>query len=223
VSTKSDENGETYAMDKSVSLVYYPEVKDYRSLAKESWGLTDEQMQGMHVHHQPPKSQGGRNIAIHLYVTSPSMHAFGWHSESFWIATQQMAAETGREVQRVKELWVWSKEWQNRNGFSSWNEKFGAEEAFRLRSRAGSKGVTKCHKTCKQQGKGAWDPKVREKARNECKRQNKSFYSNYAQRLNSLKRWGLRVGRVKLKPDLEFRVCLSDTFIEYYCHFGKSW
>jgi hypothetical protein len=208
-------------MDISSALAFYPEDKDYRSLAKRSWGLSDEQMLGMHVHHQPPRSEGGRNIAIHLYVTSPSMHAFAWHSESYWIATQAQAAESGRETQKNKGLWVWSKDWQNQNGFSSWESKFGVQRAFEMRSKAGSKGIVQCHETCKMQGKGAWDPEVRAKAREECKRKGKSFYSNFSQRLNSLKRWGYFVNGRKLKPDSESRLCLSDTFIDYYCHFGN--
>jgi hypothetical protein len=68
-------------MDKSVSLVLSQERWDYRKVAQENWGLTNEQMKGTHVHHHPPKSEGGRNIPEHLYVCSPSMHAYGWHSE----------------------------------------------------------------------------------------------------------------------------------------------
>jgi hypothetical protein len=208
-------------MDNSSALAYYPEVKNYRKLAQLSWGLTDDQMDGMHVHHQPPRSEGGRNIAIHLYVTSPSIHAFGWHDESYWIETQSQAAEKGRETQKSQNLWVWSEEWQSQNGFASWDSKFGAQQAFILRSEAGSVGVQGCHKTCKEQGKGAWDPNVRSKARKECKRQGKSFYSKNAQRLNSLKRWGFIVGGQRLKPNPEDRLSLSETFIDYYCHFGN--
>jgi hypothetical protein len=208
-------------MDNSSALAYYPEVKDYRSLAQKSWNLTDEQMQNMHVHHQPPRCEGGRNIAIHLYVTSPSMHAFGWHDESFWIETQSQAAEKGREKQREENLWVWSEEWQTQNGFSSWNEKFGSEAAFQMRSAAGRAGVVKCHEKCRKEQKGAWDSEVRAKARKECKRKQKSFYSRQAQRLNSLKRWGYTVGTLRLKPDQEQRLNLSETFIDYYCHFGN--
>lgn len=208
-------------MDISCSLAYYPEDKNYRKLAQVSWGLTDEQMAGMHVHHQPPRSEGGRDIALHLYVTSSSMHAFGWHSEAYWIATQKEAGDAGREVQKANNLWVWSGEWQLQNGFSSWEEKFGPEKAFELRSKAGSLGVVKCHETCKKQAKGAWDPEVRAKAREGCKAKRKSFYSVSSQRLNSLKRWGFAVGDWKLKPDTELRQHLSETFVDYYCHFGN--
>lgn len=67
-----------------MSIVLSREDQNYRRLAQASWGLTNEQMRGMHVHHHPPASEGGRNIPEHLYVCSPSMHAFGWHSESYF-------------------------------------------------------------------------------------------------------------------------------------------
>lgn len=46
-------------MDKEVSIVHSPESSNYRNLARVHWGLSKEQMVGMHVHHHPPKSQGG--------------------------------------------------------------------------------------------------------------------------------------------------------------------
>ncbi len=208
-------------MDKSSALAYYPEVKNYRKLAQVTWGLTDQQMDGMHVHHEPPMSEGGRNIAIHLYVTSPSMHAFGWHTDSYWVETQNRASEKGREKQKEEKLWVWSEEWQSQNGVSSWDEKFGPETAFQMRSDAGSIGVVKCHKICEKEQKGAWDLNVRAKAREECKRKQKSFYSVASQRLNSLKRWGFLINGQRLKPSSEDRLSLSETFIDYYCHFGN--
>jgi len=71
-------------MDKEVSIVLSHERRDYRRTAQLAWGLTDSQMKGMHVHHNPPVSEGGRNIPEHLYVCSPSMHAFGWHDEDYF-------------------------------------------------------------------------------------------------------------------------------------------
>jgi hypothetical protein len=62
-----------------LSLTLSQESPNYRKVAQEHWGLTDEQMIGMHVHHEPPRSQGGRNIPEHLYVCSPSIHYLGWH------------------------------------------------------------------------------------------------------------------------------------------------
>jgi transposase len=54
-------------------------------MAQKAWGLTDEQMEGMHVHHHPAQSEGGRNVPEHLYVCSPSMHQHGWHNDEFFL------------------------------------------------------------------------------------------------------------------------------------------
>jgi hypothetical protein len=54
--------------------------RHYRKIAQENWGLTDEQMVGMHVHHRTPRSQGGTNDASNLYVCSAYYHAHVWHN-----------------------------------------------------------------------------------------------------------------------------------------------
>jgi hypothetical protein len=62
-------------MKKEVSIVLSPESKNFRKLAQEWFGLSDEQMKGRHVHHNPPRHQGGRNIPEHLFVYDESLHA----------------------------------------------------------------------------------------------------------------------------------------------------
>jgi len=62
-------------MKRELSIVLSREVKNYRKLAQRSLGLTDEQMEGMDVHHNPPRSQGGRNIPEHLFVLHSTLHA----------------------------------------------------------------------------------------------------------------------------------------------------
>lgn len=52
----------------------------YRKIAQLNWGLTDEQMKGMHVHHRIPRSNGGTDAPENLYVCSPSFHAEVWHN-----------------------------------------------------------------------------------------------------------------------------------------------
>ena len=61
-------------MVKSVSIVLSRPVSNYRKLAQEWYGLTDEQMVGRHVHHNPPRHKGGQNIPEHLYVYAPEVH-----------------------------------------------------------------------------------------------------------------------------------------------------
>jgi hypothetical protein len=69
----------------SSAIVLSPERYNYRRVAQLHWGLSDEQMQGMHVHHHPPLHEGGRNIPEHLYVCSPEMHQHGWHNDEFYV------------------------------------------------------------------------------------------------------------------------------------------
>jgi hypothetical protein len=74
-------------------------------LAQFHWGLTDEQMIGMHVHHHPPRSKGGRNIPEHLYVCSVAMHYIGWHrgvrghhTDTFLELPREVLQANGRRV-----------------------------------------------------------------------------------------------------------------------------
>jgi hypothetical protein len=62
-------------MKREVSIVLSRERKNYRKLAQEWFDLTDEQMKGMDVHHNPPRSQGGRNIPEHLFVYHETLHS----------------------------------------------------------------------------------------------------------------------------------------------------
>jgi len=66
----------------------------YRRTAQTNWGLTDEQMKGMHVHHRIPVSKGGTNDPANLYVCSPSFHAFCWHNRSFFIVHASARGKT---------------------------------------------------------------------------------------------------------------------------------
>ena len=61
-------------MNNDVSIVISRPVHNYRKLAQEWYGLTDEQMIGRHVHHNPPRHKGGQNVPEHLYVYSPEIH-----------------------------------------------------------------------------------------------------------------------------------------------------
>jgi len=70
-----------------------------RRIARDHWGLTNEQMCGMHVHHQPPRCEGGKDIPEHLYVCSPPMHQYGWHNNEWFMNNLQKAVKynTGRK------------------------------------------------------------------------------------------------------------------------------
>ena len=62
------------------SAIVKVDTRHYRKIAQENWGLTNEQMKGMDVHHRLPQSLGGTNDPSNLYVCSPSYHAHAWHS-----------------------------------------------------------------------------------------------------------------------------------------------
>ncbi len=53
--------------------------RPYRIIAQENWGLTRDQMKGMHVHHRIPRSKGGTNDPSNLYVCSSWYHENVWH------------------------------------------------------------------------------------------------------------------------------------------------
>ena len=55
----------------------------YRTIAQVNWGLTNEEMKGMHVHHRIPRSMGGSNDPTNLYVCSPWFHYWVWHGRLY--------------------------------------------------------------------------------------------------------------------------------------------
>jgi hypothetical protein len=95
-------------MDKEVSIVLSREVKNYRRLAQEWYGLRDDQMLNMDVHHNPSRSEGGRNIPEHLFVYHYTVHE-AVHEDDFvgWARAGSHKAhsvrdEFGRSVHAVK-------------------------------------------------------------------------------------------------------------------------
>ena len=95
-------------MDKEVSIVLSREGTSHRRIAQKWYGLTDEQMVNMDVHHNPPRSKGGRNIPEHLYVYHNSLHS-AVHEDDFvlWsrVGTQNAHREKdelGRSVCAVQ-------------------------------------------------------------------------------------------------------------------------
>jgi hypothetical protein len=62
-------------MKKEISIVHSREESNHRKLAQDWYGLTSEQMIDMDVHHNPPRSAGGRNIPEHLFVYHRTLHA----------------------------------------------------------------------------------------------------------------------------------------------------
>ena len=84
--------------------------RHYRKIAQDNWGLTDEQMSGMHVHHRVPRSKGGANDASNLYVCSPWFHAHLWHHPDTdhyhnWIASVSKPESQAKSWNTRKDNW----------------------------------------------------------------------------------------------------------------------
>ena len=56
------------------SIVLSPNTWNYRKVAQYHYNLTDEQMEKIDIHHNPPRCEGGRNIPEHLYIYHPITH-----------------------------------------------------------------------------------------------------------------------------------------------------
>ena len=88
-------------MDKNLSIVQV-DKRHYRKIAQQNWGLTSEQMKGMHVHHRIPISKGGTNDPSNLYVCSPFFHRWVWHNGEKWIEWANKGGLAAVEACRLK-------------------------------------------------------------------------------------------------------------------------
>ena len=78
------------------AIVLSTDKYNYRKVAQEHYGLTDEQMKCIDVHHNPPRCEGGRNIPEHLYIYHPATHklihdkqAINWAKKSKGNSTEK--------------------------------------------------------------------------------------------------------------------------------------
>jgi hypothetical protein len=85
-----------FNMDKNVSIVVV-DKRHYRAIARENWGLTKEQMKGMHVHHRIPKSKGGTDDPSNLYVCSAWFHQKVWHAKDSYNSLIPYAVEGSKK------------------------------------------------------------------------------------------------------------------------------
>jgi hypothetical protein len=86
-------------MDKNLSIVKV-DHRHYRKIAQENWGLTNEQMRGMHVHHRIRRSNGGTNDPSNLYVCSEWFHDNVWHAgEGGFTGLASAAGKLGAKAQ----------------------------------------------------------------------------------------------------------------------------
>ena len=85
------------------SIVLSTEVQNYRRLAQLHYGLTDEQMKGVHVHHNPPRASGGRNIPEHLYIYSVENHSYVHGDDQFTSCASEGGKKGGTKTQSIKD------------------------------------------------------------------------------------------------------------------------
>ena len=109
-------------MLKELSIVKV-DKRSYQTIARENWGLTKEQMKGMHVHHRIPRHKGGTNDPCNLYVCSPSFHRHVWHDGEEFIewAAAGGKAKTPEQQARAGMLGgkLQSREAKQRNGLNA--------------------------------------------------------------------------------------------------------
>jgi hypothetical protein len=78
------------------AIVLSTDKHNYRKVAQQHYGLTDEQIKNVDIHHNPPRCEGGRNIPEHLYVYHPATHkiihdkqAINWAKKSKGNSTEK--------------------------------------------------------------------------------------------------------------------------------------
>ena len=95
------------------SIILLPNLH-YREIARKNWGLTKEQMKGMHVHHRIPVSKGGSDAPENLYVCSPSFHANIWHNENEFTLWANEGGKKSVEVHKQNGTWNYDKEFHKK-------------------------------------------------------------------------------------------------------------
>lgn len=145
-----------------VAIVLIPRGR-YRKIAQKHWGLTDEQMKGMQVHHRIAVSDGGTNDPSNLYVCCPWFHSNIWHGEDSCSPMVEWCSENGRKGgKRSQEV----QKGPNHPLTVFWREGQGdPEEIFKWRSEGGKKGGSKSGPILRDQGLGIFgrDPEQHRK------------------------------------------------------------
>ena len=86
---------------------------NYRKVAQQHYGLTDEQMKDIDIHHNPPRCEGGRNIPEHLYIYHPATHklihdkqAINWAKKSKGNSTEKRGKPPNKIEPTPQELLI---------------------------------------------------------------------------------------------------------------------
>jgi hypothetical protein len=143
-------------MNKNVSIIKV-DTRKYRIIAQENWGLSKEQMRGMHVHHRIPVCKGGTNDPSNLYVCSPSFHRWCWHDGEEFIEFAAKGAGAANAAMTPEE-----KTKRGRKGAEAANASMTPKE----RSANGKKGAKAAHKEKDERGRSKNALKAARKAMN---------------------------------------------------------
>ncbi len=109
-------------MDKETSIVKV-DTRPHREIARDNWGLTKDQMAGMHVHHRIPVSRGGTNDPSNLYVCSPNYHKNVWHDGKEFVAWAHKGAAAAHANKREDGKSILAFENGKLGGAASWKKK----------------------------------------------------------------------------------------------------
>jgi hypothetical protein len=163
-------------MDKHLSIVRV-DTRPHRVIAQENWGLTKEQMSGMHVHHRIHRAKGGTDDPTNLYVCSVWYHKNAWHSEErvgTLIEYAQIGGKKAAELGPKQGTGFYSLtkkevvEYGRRGGVSNKKNSTGlfsrTPEEWSVQNRInGEKGWEKAGRSTYEQKKGIWGMTEEEK------------------------------------------------------------
>lgn len=112
----------------------------YRRTAQLNWGLTDEQMKGMHVHHRIPRSKGGTDAPENLYVCSPSFHTEIWHDGDQFTLWAALGGRTANEMHKQNGTWNYDPNFQKRSA----SIRYTVFRESEVQSKLGKRGAAIC-------------------------------------------------------------------------------
>ena len=132
------------------------ERRNYRKVAQEWYGLTDEQMVGMDVHHNPAQYEGGRNIPEHLFVYHNTLHSAVHGNESaLWSRVGSKKAHRQKDKRGRSVLGV-----ENSKRLNLEKDEYG-------RSKNAVKGAAQAHRAKDEKGRSVSAVKGSEKVNTE--------------------------------------------------------
>jgi hypothetical protein len=159
-------------MKRNTSIIKV-DTRHHREIARDNWGLTKEQMVGMHVHHRIPVSRGGTDDASNLYVCSPYFHKNLWHDGKEFVIWAHKGAAAAHSKKQKDGKSVLAVRIGKLGGAASRDKGAGIHDKSRRKPKkekilktAGEISVSKSHggKESHRKGVGAHNPLIRQGA-----------------------------------------------------------